>query len=305
MEGLGGNVSFVATRADTDTAVIVASVDWATGSITDSELVRFGVVGPNVCHIDETCDGFVIASARCHCGENNVVIASADGSIIREICYGDGIQCLACFDDKVTVGYIDEGIYGNYGWTNPIGAPGVVRFDLEGNILWSNSEHSISEVYAMTLDETGRVWFYNYSPFTVVCSSYEEGSFYCQSGINGSNHLFATRRGDWVILDGGYHRKDQLYAFQFNEPETKWRIVTKIEEEEVNGHVFGRGSLLVALGSDEALAFLDWTGDEETTPSGATGHPVDPRAERPADGSSSLAPGIVVPPVIFPAVGPE
>jgi hypothetical protein len=150
-----GIARFPASRADTKTVAIVADVNWSTGVILDTACVNFGVIGPNVSFIDETTDGFVLVSARCYYGEKNVVIASADGSTIREICYGDGIADIVCVDDEVTAGYIDEGIYGNYGWSDPIGAPGIVKFDLEGNIIWKNTEHPLSEVYAMTI-EIGR-----------------------------------------------------------------------------------------------------------------------------------------------------
>jgi hypothetical protein len=241
--------------------VIVGEIDWSSGSIKDTHLVSFGVIGPNTHMIDETSDGFVLASARCYYGEKNVVIANADGSVIREICYGDGIADLVCFEDQVTAGYIDEGIFGNYGWREPIGAPGIVKFDLEGNIIWKNTEHSLAEVYAMTIDETGRLYFHPYSAFTVVRLSFENGSALCNPEISGSSRLFVAQDSEWVILDGGYHRRDQFYAFRFSEPGEKWRAVPKAGGEEIHGSLMGRGSKMVLMEGDSGrLLFLDWAG---------------------------------------------
>jgi hypothetical protein len=253
-----GIAYFPASRADTKTVLIVADVDWTNGEITGSRAVRLGVLGPAVHFVDETSDGFVLMSARCYFGEQNVVVAAADGSVIRETCYGDGISDIACFNDKVTVGYFDEGVYGNYGWDSPIGSPGIVQFDLEGNILWQNSESQIDDVYAMTSDDSGRVWFHNYCPFEVVCCSHDEGSVSCNPGISGSNHLFVSKNSQWVMLDGGYRARDELYAFRFDNPSEKWRAWAKLDGEEAKGRIFGRGSRLVLAGEGSRLSFFDW-----------------------------------------------
>jgi hypothetical protein len=253
-----GIAYFPASRADTRIALIVADVDWTSGDVTESRVVRLDVLGPAVHYADETSDGFVLMSARCDFGEHNVVVASADGSVIREACYGDGISHIACFNDKVTVGYFGEGVFGNSRWKSPIGSPGIVQFDLEGNILWQNSEHEIYDVYAMTFDDSGRVWFHNYCAFEVVCCSHEAGSVSCDPGIGRSNHLFVSQNAEWVMLDGGYPAHVQLYAFRFDNPSEKWRAWPKIDGQEAKGTIFGRGSRMVLAGEGSRLSFFNW-----------------------------------------------
>jgi hypothetical protein len=251
-------VVFPASRADTKVVVIIVDIGWSTGSILNTQLINFGTLGPNVNYIDETSQGFILASGRCHYGEKNVVVTTIDGSFVRELCFGDGIAELVCFKDEVTIGYIDEGIYGNYGWNDPIGRPGIVKFDLMGNILWKNTEDSISEIYAMTMNETGKLYFYNYDPFMVVCSSFENGTIRCNPEIDGSRHLSVSKNGEWIMLDGGYGRRDQFYAFCFNQPNEKWQFIPKLDGQQLSGGLISRGSKLVMLTEQSEFSFVEW-----------------------------------------------
>jgi hypothetical protein len=252
---------FSVSRANTKTVLIVADVDWISGSLFSTQFVTFGILSPNVNLIDETSDGFVLVSSRCPFGEKNVVITNADGSVIREICFGDGICNILCFEDEVTVGYFDEGVFGNYGWDDPIGSPGLVKFDLTGRILWKNTEDSISDVYSMTIDDTGKLYFHNYTPFMVVCSSFEKGAVRCKPGIHGSEQLFVSKDGQWIVLDGGYERGDQFYAFRFSEPNEKWRIIPKLDGDELNGELIARGSKLIMVANKGTqISIMEWEG---------------------------------------------
>jgi len=85
--------------------------------------------------------GWIIADSRCDFGKDNAVRLSADGAVEARFCLGDGISDLQCDTvGGVWVGYFDEGIFGNYGWgrdgREPIGSPGLVRFNTDGQVEW-------------------------------------------------------------------------------------------------------------------------------------------------------------------------
>jgi len=56
--------------------------------------------------------------------EKNGRIDTRDGEFLREILLGDGIQTVQAMSSGVIwTSYFDEGVFGNYGWTDPVGAP--------------------------------------------------------------------------------------------------------------------------------------------------------------------------------------
>jgi hypothetical protein len=74
--------------------------------------------------------------------ERNGRIYGADGELLRELLFGDGIDDIQVGQaDAIWVAYFDEGIFGNYGWgysegAVPLGEAGLVRFDPRGNKVW-------------------------------------------------------------------------------------------------------------------------------------------------------------------------
>ena len=65
------------------------------------------------------------------------------------------------------VSYFDEGIFGNYGWSEPIGQSGLIVFDENFNIKWE-SRDDICDCYAINLDDDGHIWYYYYDEFDLV-----------------------------------------------------------------------------------------------------------------------------------------
>jgi hypothetical protein len=81
---------------------------------------------------------FLVAGARCQWRpggpDRNAVLYDTDEHALSEHVLGDGLRhVLADSTGQVWAGYVDEGIYGNYGWgptdtPEPVGAYGIVRF---------------------------------------------------------------------------------------------------------------------------------------------------------------------------------
>jgi hypothetical protein len=96
-------------------------------------------------------DEILLAGTRCRrfadgTHELNGHVYGLDGQLRRQFLLGDGIEHIATdVRGEIWVGYFDEGVFGNYGWgamttseeqESPVGWPGLVRFDAEGNMTW-------------------------------------------------------------------------------------------------------------------------------------------------------------------------
>ncbi|WP_325039064.1 hypothetical protein [Kribbella sp.] len=85
---------------------------------------------------------------------SNAIVYDAIGQPIAEGLLGDGIKHVqTTASGQVWVGYSDEGVYGNLGWgngpgTEPIGAPGLIRYTPELTSDWefSNTRHGLPPV---------------------------------------------------------------------------------------------------------------------------------------------------------------
>lgn len=74
--------------------------------------------------------------------DRNAVLYDANGDVVAEQTFGDGIgHVVATRSGDVWVGYFDEGVYGNYGWgdspdNEPVGSCGLVRFAADLTPAW-------------------------------------------------------------------------------------------------------------------------------------------------------------------------
>lgn len=85
--------------------------------------------------------------------EHNAHLYGADDRLARTACVGDGVQNVATTaSGAIWIGYFDEGVIGNYGWSTPIGAPGLNRFDESLSLVWSHPHPGeIVDCYALTI----------------------------------------------------------------------------------------------------------------------------------------------------------
>jgi hypothetical protein len=165
---------------------------------------------------------WVVAGTRCAVGEYNARLINSDGTIARRMCLGDGIRHLQCDPQgRIWVGYFDEGIYGNFGWgwgpgqPEPIGAPGINRFDEYGEllpILRSSFQPgpNIDDCYAMNVSKDG-VWACVYTDFPILNITFE-GTYriWQNKDILGASAL--ALKSDHVVLIGGYQDEENRGA---------------------------------------------------------------------------------------------
>jgi len=141
---------------------------------------------------------------------NGAVIDPKTGAVSR-ILLGDGIEDL--FIDtagRIWAGYFDEGVFGNFGWSDPgpppIGASGVVVFDAGGTILWTYPQQgrnpSIDDCYAMNVSGDGAAIFF-YSDFPVCTITRDFALSFFSTPMRGCK-AFAIADGR-VLFSGQYN----------------------------------------------------------------------------------------------------
>lgn len=124
--------------------------------------------------IDLFSDGSIlIVQSRClkdgRYIEKNAGRYNPNGQLIEAFTLGDGIEHVQIDEkDNIWVGYFDEGIFGNFGWDQPIGSDGVIAYTMNGQKIWGANSFDIIDCYALNVVSSEEVYFYYYSDFYLV-----------------------------------------------------------------------------------------------------------------------------------------
>lgn len=166
---------------------------------------------------------FLLASSRCRYFdekniEKNVLIMNKSGIVIDELIFGDGIQDIKVEKSGIIwTSYFDEGIFGNYGWLDPLGMNGLRSWSVKGESLYeygaSSYDYSISDCYALNIDAQNNKWFYFYTEFYLAKLSEAELKYYSLD-VSGANTIALNE--EFLLSDSGYgstnyviHKKDE------------------------------------------------------------------------------------------------
>ena len=198
----------------TYTAVEI-QLDWAEQRVLETTLFPLGLLKFQFHYLRPAGDHFLLLGARCAYRENgpdqNAWIVSRDGAVLSRFCLGDGIQdCVVKKDGTIITSYFDEGVFGNYGWDEPLGACGLIAWTSEGTPLWKNENYSIYDCYAISLDEEENLWFYYYDEFRLVRTNFKE-DFVFELPIEGSGAFSVAPSGNTFLFQGGYQQRDKFY----------------------------------------------------------------------------------------------
>jgi hypothetical protein len=190
----------------------------------------------------------------------NAAVFDPRTGALHRILLGDGIEDIAIDGSgRIWVSYFDEGVFGNFGWSNPgppgLGAGGLVCFDAAGNVLWrfnrEDSESVIDDCYAMNASREA-IWVFYYSDFRV-----------CRVGMDFSTHYF---RPDNVAGSHALAVSDSAFLFsnQYDERGDTMHLVLrdgdrlrrprKVVAEPPNGWPLGEAKI---VGRGESLNFLN------------------------------------------------
>ncbi|MBP1995625.1 hypothetical protein [Paenibacillus eucommiae] len=148
----------------------------------------------------------------------NAKVCDYKGNTVREFLLGDGIQSVQVTEEGIIwTSYFDEGVFGNNGWNEPIGANGLLAWDEHGNKLYEDHVADIADCYALNVVNDEETWFYYYTDFLLGCVSgglQQPKVTFMNPDISGSSG-FCTD-GYHFLFDGGYG-KSGTYILKKNE----------------------------------------------------------------------------------------
>lgn len=228
------------------------------------ELAEVEVAFPSVQPLP---DGEVLlVGARCHYRdgdpEKNAVVFSRDGKLLRQFVLGDGINSVQTTDEgMIWASYFDEGVFGNYGWNQPMGASGLVCYDSAGRILWEfkppTGFDSICDCYALNVAKNA-VWACYYTDFPLVKIDTNKRIQGWKNDVGGASALAVDGRR--ALLWGGYREKHSRCVVQ----DIGSEALVHSREIEINlpfgfelmgAKVIGRGSTLHAFAANSWFTF--------------------------------------------------
>jgi hypothetical protein len=149
--------------------------------------------------------------------DKNGRIYSHNGQLVREILLGDGIQRIQTTSTgMIWTSFFDEGIFGNYGWEEPVGSSGLVAWDAHGNKHYefepTDGLEAISDCYALNVASDSSTWLYYYTEFPLVHLRDQQIQAHWDVPVSGSG-AFAIADG-WALFAGGYDEPDDYRLFQ-------------------------------------------------------------------------------------------
>ncbi|MDC0710788.1 hypothetical protein POL68_20090 [Stigmatella sp. ncwal1] len=162
----------------------------------------------------------LVAGGRCGYSkgraELNASLYTPEGQLTHQLTLGDGIQDIqVARNGEIWVSYFDEGVFGNHGWTQPIGAPGLVCFGLEGQVLWNFTEpggmEGMADCYALNVADDA-TWACYYTGFPVVRIAPDRTTRAWKNPITGAYALTVSR--SHVLHFGGYQEKQSRCTVQ-------------------------------------------------------------------------------------------
>lgn len=140
--------------------------------------------------------------------ELNAAVYSSNGELEQRFCVGDGIADVQISEHgDIWVSYFDEGVFGNFGWNQPMGAFGLNCFNRCGELIWRFSApeglDEIADCYAMNVDGDN-VWLCYYTDFAFVRVDKNKKKHVWKNQVHGAHALAVD--GDRVLLFGGYDK---------------------------------------------------------------------------------------------------
>jgi hypothetical protein len=182
-------------------------------------------------------------------------VFNREGRSLRSFLLGDGIQDVQTTrDGRIWTSYFDEGIFGNYGWNDPIGASGLVCWDCTGIQSYtytpSSGLDSICDCYALNVATERDTWCYYYTEFPLVhlCDNQVVAAWDCP--IKGADGFAVF--DDWVLMRGGYRACDTYHLLHLQredriQEQARYTFVDEHEDALASSFVTLRADTLVIL----------------------------------------------------------
>ncbi|WP_227521547.1 hypothetical protein [Bacillus alkalisoli] len=205
--------------------------------------------------IDVYSDGtLLIVQGRClkegNAIERNARRYNPNGQLIEAFTLGDGISHMQIDEtDTIWVSYFDEGIFGNFGWDEPIGSAGLNAFTMNGHKLWNVRNDGMIDCCALNVLSSKEVYyFYNDDFHLVQLTEMKESFRYRVEGKDSLDQFIIDQSGIIAQLDTYTLMRYRLNKTTMRKKE-KLQLVDK-DGKQINGPVFMRGTFLYAYGKD-------------------------------------------------------
>jgi hypothetical protein len=191
----------------------------------------------------------------------NARVIDYQGRLVRSFLLGDGIQSVQTTAAGVIwTSYFDEGVFGNFGWQEPVGASGLAAWSGEGNRVYEFAPppglDAIADCYAMNVVSDRVTWCYYYTDFALVRVREMRADAHWSVPISGSQ-AFAISDG-FVLFGGGYDERDIYTLFQLQDDSKlrlRGRFQLRLSGESVPEKVVGRGDALWLLSKGSVYRF--------------------------------------------------
>lgn len=214
---------------------------------------------PYVVHfIQPLPERVLLVSGRCRRRtedvEHNGRVYRRDGSWDRELLLGDGIAAVQTTTrGLIWASYFDEGVFGNFGWREPLGSSGLVAWNADGTKHFdfepSTDMEPIADCYALNVVSDVETWIYYYTPFDLVRLEELRISGRWTAPVGGCN-AFAVAEGH-VLLHGGYEHRNDLVLCSLGAEEaavvSRFSLRTPAGDPIAASRVAGRGDALYLL----------------------------------------------------------
>ena len=205
--------------------------------------------------IDLFSDGtLLLVQGRC-LKEGNYIERNArrynpNGHLIDAFTLGDGISHMQIDEtDTIWVSYFDEGIFGNFGWDDPMGSAGLNAYSISGHKIWGANNYGMIDCCALNVVSSKEVYYFYYDDFNLVQLSEMKEVFRYRVGGNDTLEQFIFDQSGIISQLDTF----TLLRFQTNKLSMKKKSKIKLVDKngkQINGPVFMRGKYLYAYGKD-------------------------------------------------------
>lgn len=168
---------------------------------------------------DRFSDGRWLVVASRSGGEADARVLVPDGVVLDRLTLGDGIEHVAIdAEDRVWVGWFDEGMFGNDDWRVPghqwpPSSNGVACFTADGALLplpvWPVEAGTIADCYALNVVGPG-AWACPYTEFPLVRFVPGKPARWWRTHIRGAKAIALD--GNHALLAGGYQKEANRLA---------------------------------------------------------------------------------------------
>jgi hypothetical protein len=146
----------------------------------------------------------------------NAKVLTDDGTQRREFLLGDGIQDVqTTADGRIWTSYFDEGVFGNYGWDDPVGWSGLALWNKSGELLYEYTPSEgldwMCDCYALNVVSNEEAWCYYYTQFPLVRICNQQIQAFWDCPVQGAGGFALWQ--DMVLFRGDYDNRDLYYLF--------------------------------------------------------------------------------------------